>query len=144
MEEEELPQYDEKADVFSIGAVLYEALTGYQPFLGDNLAELLALQRERLGPEQRTPDGIPQFLKQHELSPAAQSFLAATLSLDPKARLSAQELLQHPWCQNHMEQYQSRRSQSRMRRSLSEDAKGHAFASLGTHASGFRMATAAL
>lgn len=143
MAEDELPQYDEKADVFSVGALVFEALTGYQPFLADSIPELLQLHTAKLGAEQRGPDGIPAFLREHGLSPLAQSFLAAMLVLDPRARTSAHELLQHAWCQAHMDQYQSRRSQSRMRRSLSEDAKAH-MGAMAAHPGGYRMATAAL
>jgi serine/threonine protein kinase len=97
MDEEELPTYDEKADIWSVGALTFEALTGRQPFLADGAAEMAAVVAARLGtvdPE----TGLPAFIaREPGLSPAARDFVAACLAADPAARPGAAELLGHPW-----------------------------------------------
>lgn len=45
MSEEELPQYDEKADLWSLGTIAYEALTGCQPFLADSASEMMQVRQ---------------------------------------------------------------------------------------------------
>lgn len=99
MAENELPQYDEKADVWSVGAVIFEALTGQQPFLADNAQDMTRLHaslQEDIG-----PDGIPAVLNHHLLSPLAKQFLTAALQVDPALRPSAAQLLQHTWVAKH-------------------------------------------
>jgi serine/threonine protein kinase len=58
MAEEELPQYDEKVDIWSLGVVLIEAMTGRQPFLADCTKEMITQQQKQLaamGPDGQTP-----------------------------------------------------------------------------------------
>ncbi|KAF5841916.1 kinase-like domain-containing protein [Dunaliella salina] len=101
MSEEELPQYDEKADLWSAGVLLYEALTGQQPFMADNVRELTLMHQQQLS--QKNASGIPLFLaNQKLLTPLTQQFIAAMLQVDPTARPSAHQMLQHPWLQAHL------------------------------------------
>jgi serine/threonine protein kinase len=97
MDEEELPVYDEKVDIWSVGALLFEALTGFQPFLADGAAEMAAAVAARLA--DRDPEtGLPVFLsRQPALSADAKDFIARCLEARPEARPSAAELLAHPW-----------------------------------------------
>ncbi len=100
MSENELPQYDEKADVWSLGCLVFEALTGQQPFMAESPTELEALQGSlTAGPP--APDGAPLLLHHPAVSKLAREFLAAVLCADPARRASAAELLQHPWVQRY-------------------------------------------
>lgn len=75
MAEEELPQYDEKVDIWSIGVVLIEAMTGRQPFMADSIKEMGQVQKAMLS--DLMPDGsTPMFLARHGLSPLAVDLLA--------------------------------------------------------------------
>lgn len=102
MSEEELPQYDERADIWSAGAVIYEALTGMQPFPAESATEMQRLHAERLGGPCDTA-GVPLWLRGcTQLSPGAQEFLAHMLCLAPEKRLTAEQLLHHPWLHKHI------------------------------------------
>jgi serine/threonine protein kinase len=97
MDEEELPTYNEKVDVWSVGALTFEAVTGFQPFLADGAADMAALIAARLAA--RDPDsGLPQFIARAPgLSPECRDFMARCFEAAPEARPGAAELLAHPW-----------------------------------------------
>lgn len=96
MSESELPAYDEKADIWSLGVIIVEALTGRQPFLADSPERMAKVQHmELLG------NGFGSVLDilrdQETLSLEGQDFLSSILRLNPSERPSAVELLSHPW-----------------------------------------------
>lgn len=80
--------YDEKADLWSIGVIVYMLLTGNPPFYGSTDDKcLLRIQR-----------GEPCFCSRWwHLSEGAQTFVRSLLSLDPEARPGATEALKRPW-----------------------------------------------
>ncbi|GFH13211.1 protein kinase domain-containing protein [Haematococcus lacustris] len=100
MSEEELPQYNEKADIWSTGVVIYEALTGLQPFPAETAKELAEMQACKLGGGECSggdKGSFPAFIQDTRLTAHAQSFLNSMLQADPAQRSSAEQLLQHPW-----------------------------------------------
>ena len=106
MSEEELPQYDEKADVWSLGAITFEALTGCQPFLADSIDDMIRVQQEVLANVDE--HGVPRALLGHALSAEAADFLQRALQPVPAERPSAQALLQHPLVQRYFTAYLAR------------------------------------
>ena len=72
------PSIDARADVFSLGAVLFEAITGRPPFVGeDPVATLLAVEQE---PAPRLRDVAPHA------DPSMDSLLSRMLAKDPSDR----------------------------------------------------------
>ena len=75
--------YDEKVDIWSLGALCYEMLTGHMTFNGQNVKEF----------KQNVNKGI-YYLPLH-LSKECISFVNSMLQYEPNKRLSTKELLNH-------------------------------------------------
>ena len=82
--------YDLKADVWSLGTLLFQMLTGEYPFGGKNLNEL----------KQNLRHGVYKIPKQTAVSPECMDFLNCCLRLDSTKRKTWDELLQHPFLSN--------------------------------------------
>jgi len=84
--------YDEKADLFSIGIILCQLLTGWHPFYvpGDDEAKVKA---KITHPE---PVEFPRDFWQN-VSRDALDLCRRLLERDPQQRLSAQQALEHAW-----------------------------------------------
>ena len=85
--EDKLNKYDEKADIWSLGAICYEMLTGENLFKANTLFELV----------EKAEKGIYYLPLNFNLSTELISFLNAMLQYEPKKRASAKELLQYPF-----------------------------------------------
>ena len=86
--------YDAKVDVWSLGCIVNIMLTGNAPFFGKTQNDIF----------KATVHKQPVFGKaKRVLSPSAINFINDCLQKDPYERLSAQELLDHPWLTRHIE-----------------------------------------
>ncbi|PAA92124.1 hypothetical protein BOX15_Mlig001227g2, partial [Macrostomum lignano] len=81
---EEKP-YDHSADLWALGCILYELLTGSPPFSTNNIIELV---RKVVNESIHWPS---------TMSAGCRSFLQGLLQKDPRKRLNWPELLRHEW-----------------------------------------------
>eukprot|EP00588_Corethron_pennatum_P035640 CAMPEP_0194345608 /NCGR_PEP_ID=MMETSP0171-20130528/104954_1 /TAXON_ID=218684 /ORGANISM="Corethron pennatum, Strain L29A3" /LENGTH=727 /DNA_ID=CAMNT_0039112619 /DNA_START=587 /DNA_END=2770 /DNA_ORIENTATION=- len=81
--------YDEKADMWSVGVILYILLSGYPPFIEENQKQLF----------RKIKAGSYKFHKEYwrDISLEAKNFISSLLTVNPDERLSATEALQNAW-----------------------------------------------
>lgn len=79
--------YDHSADVWSLGCIYYEMLTGFTPFTGKNQRSLL----------ENVLKGDYFFPKTVKLSVEGLSFMNACLKFDSKSRPTLAKLCKHPY-----------------------------------------------
>lgn len=82
-------RYDAKADLWSVGAILYEMLVGTPPYTGANQVALLQAIRRK---EARIPWEI-----EAALSPQCSQLVQALLRRKPEERLAFREFFSHPF-----------------------------------------------
>lgn len=85
----------EYRDIWAIGVITYFLLCGYTPFDRDsNLEEMQAIL---VADYSFTP-----LEHWRSISQSARDFINRCLTIDPKARITAHEALQHPWISNDL------------------------------------------
>ncbi|XP_044758693.1 serine/threonine-protein kinase ULK2-like isoform X6 [Coccinella septempunctata] len=109
-------QYDSKADLWSIGTIVYQALTGKPPFSAPNPQALKNYYEKTLNLLPKMPSST---------SPELQDFLTRLMKRNPKERLSFDEFFNHPFLQRDQNQKKSpipgEVSKSTLSTSLDED-----------------------
>ena len=85
--------YDEKADIWSVGTVCYELITGRVIFHSQNLTDLVRLVE------------YGYYHIPYDLSQEIFSFLTSMLQYTSKNRLSAEELSKHPFLTKNVKEF---------------------------------------
>ncbi|XP_029819019.1 LOW QUALITY PROTEIN: serine/threonine-protein kinase ULK3 [Manacus vitellinus] len=81
-------QYDARADLWSVGVILYEALFGEPPFASHSFAEL---------EEKIRSDWVVKLPSRPQLSPECRDLLGQLLERDPLKRISFERFFAHPF-----------------------------------------------
>ena len=85
-------KYDKKADLWSLGVIFYELLTGKTPFTANNHAELLEnIETKKIY--------FPSHIK---ISHNARDLLIGLLNKDSKKRITWKELFNHEWLSSNI------------------------------------------
>ena len=92
---DELNKYDEKADIWSLGALFYEMITGDNLFKAKTLPEL----------QNKAENGIYYLPLEYDLSYEIISFLNAMLQYEPENRATTAELLKHPFLNKRVHEF---------------------------------------
>jgi serine/threonine protein kinase len=78
---------DERCDVYALGAILYEMLTGEAPYQGDNFMEILT--------RKATTEPVPPRDLREEIPETVEALLIRAMSRDPEDRPPSMEALEY-------------------------------------------------
>lgn len=88
-------QYDSKVDVWSLGTIFYEMLTGFTPFTGTSKDDL----------KKNLENGNYRLPKSIKISLEGLDFMNCCLQHNPNDRLSWEELLKHQYLNYDYKQF---------------------------------------
>lgn len=80
-------QYDIKADLWSVGVIIYECIFGQAPYAKDTLRMLRIKVKEKL----------PLVIPSGEISPECKHLLIGLLQYNPADRLNYDQFFKHPF-----------------------------------------------
>jgi len=86
--------FDSKCDIWSVGIIIYFMLCGRPPFVGSTPQEVI-------GYIKKGNIDLSKGIWNH-VSQEAKDLLRKTIEIDPEKRISAQEVLDHPWIKKHI------------------------------------------
>eukprot|EP00955_Chlamydomonas_euryale_P094520 364865-Chlamydomonas_euryale.AAC.2 len=94
-------KYDATADLWSVGVILHELLTGRVPFTGANHMGLLDNIKTQ---EKGLKHTLPRYL-----SPSCRDLILGLLHRQPSERFTFEEFFGHPWItgEDETEEYQA-------------------------------------
>jgi serine/threonine protein kinase len=88
--------FDQAADMWALGVIVYIMLTGVHPFDETGRATDEEIEAEICNVNRPLPLGPDHPYTRH-LSPSARDLIRRLMERNPKERLSAFEMLHHPW-----------------------------------------------
>jgi serine/threonine protein kinase len=94
----------------AVGILAYECLVGQTPYEAETVDQALELIEARALFVDRRPDDNNRRARHrlnNRLSQDARDFILACLDVEPATRLTAQEMLSHPWIVSHHPQQQA-------------------------------------
>ena len=100
---ENVSLYGKEVDCWAIGVVAYECLFRCTPWRLESDAShedwvrCIRAQGVNFDPSVRNEGGEPRRRSRRVISPEAKDFISSCLAFDPASRLTAQQMLWHPW-----------------------------------------------
>ncbi|CAG9321694.1 unnamed protein product [Blepharisma stoltei] len=89
LRENQSERYTERADIWSVGCIVYELIRGARPFEAKNFGDLLPVIKTRLND--------PDFLSSQYFSEPCIDFLSKIFKINPKERMDFETMCDHPF-----------------------------------------------